>query len=93
MTFSDHEAPIIACPVNRTVNTEPSQAYATMVWTDPQATDNSGQIPTITCDADSGSNFEIGETEVICQAVDPTGNHATCKFTVKVEGNGNWLRR
>ena len=62
-----------------------------MVWTDPQVTDNSGQIPTITCDTNFGSQFRIGETEVTCQAVDPTGNQATCTFTVKIEGNGNWF--
>ena len=82
---------MIVCPVNQTVNTEPSQAYATVVWTDPQVTDNSQQIPTITCDADSGSDFKIGENEVTCRAVDPTGNQATCSFTVKIEGNGNWF--
>ena len=82
---------MIACPGNQTVNTKPSQAYASVVWTDPQMIDNSGQIPTITCDAESGSQFEIGETEVTCQAVDPTGNQATCIFTVKIEGNGNWF--
>ena len=91
MTFADLEAPMIVCPVNQTVNTEPGQAYSTVVWTDPQVTDNSKQIPTITCDADSGSDFKIGENEVTCQAVDPTGNQATCSFTVKIEGNGNWF--
>ena len=62
-----------------------------MVWNNPQVTDNSGQIPTITCDADSGSHFRISETEVTCQAVDPTGNKATCSFTVKIEGNVNFF--
>ena len=82
---------MITCPVNQTVNTQPSQAYATVVWIDPQATDNSGQNLTITCDADSGNDFKIGETEVTCDAVDPTGNQATCTFTVKIEGNANWF--
>ena len=84
---------MIICPVNQTVNTEPSQAYASVVWTDPQVAENSGQIPTITCDADSGSQFRIGESEVTCQAVYPTGNQATCSFTVNIEGNVNWFRR
>ena len=51
-------------------------------------TEKSGQTPTITCCAESGSQFGIGETEVICQIVDSTSNHATCTFTVTVEGNG-----
>ena len=82
---------MITCPANQTLNSKPSQAYASVIWNDPQVTDNSGQIPTITCDADSGSQFRIGETEVVCQAVDPTGNQATCTFSVKIEGNGNWF--
>ena len=77
---------MIACPDNQTVNTKPSQAYATVVWTNPQVTDNSQQNSTITCDANSGDQFEIGETEVTCQAVDPTGNQAICAFTVMIEG-------
>ena len=85
--FKDQEAPVVTCPTNSTVNTDPSKAYATVVYTDPQVNDNSGQIPTITCDVESGSHFGIGETEVICQAVDSTGNQATCTFTVTVEGN------
>ena len=73
---------MIICPDNQ------SQANAIVVWTDPEVADNSGQIHTITCDAESGNQFGIGETEVTCQAVDPTGNQATCMFTVKIEGNG-----
>ena len=88
MTFTDLQVPVIVCPANQTINTDPSQAYATVVYTDPQMNDNSGQIPTITCDVESGDYFGIGETEVICQAVDSFGNQVTCTFTVTVEGNG-----
>ena len=91
MEYADHEAPLFACPANQTVNTEPNQAHATVVWTDPQVTDNSNETTTISCDIESGSSFGIGETEVICQAVDLAGNQATCTFTVKIEGNGNWF--
>ena len=59
-----------------------------MVYNYLQMNDNSVKIPTITCDAESGSHFGIGKTEVICQAMDSAGNHATCTFTVTVEGNG-----
>ena len=86
---TDNEAPVIACPANQTVNTELNQMHATVVWTDPQVSDNSRETPTITCDYKSRSNFGIGNTEVLCQAVDPSGNHETCMFTVKIEGNDN----
>ena len=89
--FIDREAPIVTCPTNLDVNTEPSQANATVVYTNPEVSDNSGQIPTITCDVESGSQFGIGKTEVKCQAVDSAGNQANCTFTVTVEGNDNSL--
>ena len=59
---------------------------AVVVWTVSVATDNSKLIPTVTCNAENGSQFEIGETEVICKAVDQAGNHVTCSFIVDVKG-------
>ena len=86
MKCTDHEAPVVICPANQTLNTAPSQMYAAVIWADPKVTDNSGENLTLSCDFESGSNFEIGETEVICQAMDPAGNCGTCLFTVKIEG-------
>ena len=86
MTFIDNEAPVVACPVNQTVNTDVSQAHATVVWETPEVTDNSAKSPTITCSIESGSEFGIGETEVICLAVDLGGNRGACSFTVTVLG-------
>ena len=77
---------MIVCPANQTVNTEVNQKCATVVFIDPQVTDNSGQISTITCDVESGSLFRIGLTEVMCQASDQAGNLGTCVFTVQIEG-------
>ena len=86
ITFPDNEAPVVVCPGNKTANTEPRLANATVVWTDPQVTDNSAQFCTITCNVESESQFEIGETEVICQAVDLSGNRGVCSFAVVVLG-------
>ena len=55
-----------------------------MVWADPVATDNSKLTPTVTCNAQYRSPFEIGETEVMCQALDQAGNQATCSFIIDV---------
>ena len=60
---------------------------AVVKWSDPEATDNSGQNSTFTCSVESGSRFEIGQTEVTCQASDPYGNQANCSFTVEIQGN------
>ena len=59
---------------------------AMVVWTDPVATDNSAVAPTVTCHAENGSKFDIGETEVICQAFDQAGNLASCSFIIDVIG-------
>ena len=87
MILTDHEAPNVTCPASQTVHTIPSQAFATVFYTDPQVSDNSGENVCAWCDIESGSQFWIGETDVICKAMDLSGNQAICSFTVKVEGN------
>ena len=77
---------MVACPANQTVKTDASQAYATVVWETPNVTDNAAETPTITCSIEYGSQFEIGEKEVICHAVDLGGNRGACSFTVVVIG-------
>ena len=83
----DNEDPVIhSCPANQTINTVPSQSTAIAVWTDLQATDNSGIKTTITCDLESGNQVHIGQTEVVCEARDPSGNQAICTFVIEVIG-------
>ena len=83
----DVEDPVIlSCPANQTMNTVSSQSTAIAVWTDLKATDNSGIAPSINCSFESGSQFEIGQTEVICEARDPSGNHEICTFIIEVTG-------
>ena len=75
-----------SCPTNQSVETNFGQPTAVVNWTNPEATDNSRKNLTVTCSVESGSKFEIGDTEVTCQAIDPAGNRATCVFTVNIEG-------
>ena len=56
-----------------------------MVWTAPVSTDNSQLTPIVSCNAENGSQFEIDETEVICQAKDSAGNLAKCSFIIDVK--------
>ena len=84
--FTDAEAPAITCPPNQSIETDPRKPTAMVVWTAPLATDNSRLIPTVTCNKENGSQFEIGATEVICQALDRAGNQVTCSFVVNVAG-------
>ena len=84
--FTDTEAPTVFCPTNQTLETDLNKSTALVVWTDLVATDNSKITPTVACNAQNGSQFEIGETEVMCQAVDQAGNLATCSFIIDVVG-------
>ena len=82
--FIDVEAPKICCPSEFSIN---STMTAALIWNRPKTTDNSGQVSTVTCSLESGSQFEIGATEVHCDALDSSGNQATCAFTVQVKGD------
>ena len=83
---TDNEVPTVICPTNQTTETDLNRFTAVVVWTTPVAIDNSKLIPEVTCDKENGSQFAIGETEVMCQARDRAGNQATCSFIVDVAG-------
>ena len=84
---TDTEPPVLICPTNQTLQTDSGQPTAIAFWTGPNATDNSRKNVNITCSTDSGSQREIGQTKVVCEACDLSGNHATCTFTVDIKGN------
>ena len=52
---------------------------------DPFASDNSGNV-SVTCYIRSEAEFTIGQTPVICKAVDGSGNKAHCSVKVIVIG-------
>ena len=83
---TDNEAPAVNCPSNQTIITDLNTSTAVVVWSAPGANDNSELTPTVTCNAENGTQFQIGETEVLCQALDQAGNRATCSFIVDVVG-------
>ena len=56
-----------------------------IIWKDPAISDNSG-IVSVTCNAQSGAELTIGETTITCDAVDGSGNKASCSFQVTVKG-------
>ena len=83
----DIEAPQINCVEDRQVETDKGNSTATVFWQTPDATDNSGKTPTVSCEPQSGSKFIIGNTTVQCEAVDGSGNRAECNFSVYVTGD------
>ena len=57
-----------------------------VVWKTPNATDDSGHHPNVSCNRISGTDFIVGKTTVKCKAVDRSGNSATCRFEIMVTG-------
>ncbi len=69
--------------MNQTVTTEPGKTRP-VEWDQPIAVDNSGESPYVSCDHESGSNFNIGQTPVTCTVSDACGNRNNCTFYVEV---------
>ena len=68
-----------------TVGTDFRIATATVNWTEPTVTDNSGVI-TVMANYNTSHAFPLGNTTVTYIAMDPAGNTETCSFVITVEG-------
>ena len=73
------------CPANITKDTNPGSNEAWVQWEEPTASDNSGLEPAVQRQGGPGF-FPIGETEVVYEAMDASGNIARCAFFVVVLG-------
>ena len=60
---------------------------AKLTWQTPETTDNSGNVPDVSCDPRSKTDFAIGQRVVTCVAVDGSGNKNNCSFLVNVTGD------
>ena len=83
---NDVTPPVITgCPLNAISVTAPSGSnFATAIWTEPTATDNSGVAPTRSRSHAPGSSFPVGTTVVTYRFTDGSGNSDTCQFQVVV---------
>ena len=85
--FTDTEVPVISStPSIQNLNTDAGSPNATVSWTPPTASDNSGEAVTLTSDYSPGDTFPIGTTTVTYTATDCYGNAATSSFDVVVTG-------
>ncbi len=77
------------CPSDINETAEAGKSVKMVTWTNPSASDTTGDDPTIVCTPQSGSDFMIGTHDVICTATDAAGNQATpdCTFEVTVTDN------
>ena len=87
MALSDVEPPVFvdSLPIKITQSTDPGAATATVIWTAPTVTDNSGEA-SVSSDHQSGDSFMIGTTTVTFTVVDTYGNSNTVYFDVIIRG-------
>ena len=69
-----------------TESTDSGNSTALLTWGNLTVIDQSDADFVISCTPKSGSEFPVGITEVVCEAVDSNGNGATCGFSVNVTG-------
>jgi len=79
----DNEPPNIQCPNDVEVTAIQGKCFGRPEWPDIEATDNC-VTATVMCNYQSGDEFPIGTTTVVCRAIDAFGNEAGCEFDVTV---------
>ena len=87
VTVNDNETPAFSTfPADISIDVDYPVTSAVHSWTEPTATDNSGNPVTITQTAGlaSGSAFPLGPTLVTYDAADAAGNTTTQSFTMTV---------
>ena len=88
--ISDVEPPSFgsSCPTGPLVAYAERERFSALVnWTVPGATDNSGEVPTVTSNCYPPRRFSQGTHVITYTALDQSGNNATCTFTIEVTGN------
>ncbi len=87
VTVFDNQAPLITAPANIVVNNNPGVCGATVTYNTPVGTDNCSGVTTFVSGLGSGSLFPIGTTTETYRVTDPSGQTASCSFTVTVIDN------
>jgi hypothetical protein len=82
LTVADPDPPMITCPTNLLVNSDPGQCSAAVSYV-VTATDNCAVVSLVVTPP-SGAVFPKGTNIVTCVASDCGGNTNTCSFTVTV---------
>ncbi|XP_033106624.1 uncharacterized protein LOC117108641 [Anneissia japonica] len=77
-------APQIVCPPAQTTSADSSHYDAFVKYEDANATDSNGVSLPVVCTPASDTLFGVGTTQVMCSAVDGSGNAGTCSFDITV---------
>ena len=88
VTVVDVEAPVITCPANMTMNTDPGACTSSPTFAAPTGTDNcSGATTTQIAGLVSGSALSLGVNTNTFRVTDAGGNSTSCSFTITVNDN------
>ena len=84
--MKDTIPPVISnCPSDQVVAPDAGANMATVSWTEPTATDNSGQVPGLSKSHNPPASFPANSiTRVSYIFYDISGNFDSCAFTVQV---------
>ncbi|XP_063951080.1 mucin-17-like isoform X2 [Lytechinus pictus] len=80
----DDVPPIVTCPASIQQIVIEGSAGTYVTWDPPVVSDNSGTVEFVSSTASSGDLFAVGLSSVTYTYSDPSGNQASCSFTVTV---------
>lgn len=84
VTVRDVQPPSITCPTTVTAITlQPRDTSAVVRYTSPTASDNCPGVVAF-CTPDSGATLPLGETQLVCTAIDLHDNMSTCTSVITV---------
>ncbi|MFK7809908.1 MAG: HYR domain-containing protein, partial [Saprospiraceae bacterium] len=86
IVVEDTQDPVPNCPDDITIDADPTICGYIAAWVLPTATDDCSNVG-ISCTHMPGDTIGIGQTIVVCTAIDAAGNDASCTFTVTVVDN------
>ena len=87
VTVNDTEDPVLTCPADIAVGTDPSVCQAVVTYAAVTVSDNctNGIVPVLQAGLGSGDPFLEGTTVVTYGATDAAGNSSSCSFNVVVD--------
>lgn len=88
LTLEDNLPPSITCPGTQNRNVDASCIYSLEDFTgSATVSDNCDGAPSVSQSPSAGTNLGVGNQVVTLEAMDASGNTATCTFTVSVTDN------
>jgi len=85
VTVDDTEPPVAICPADTTLDKDPGTCFATVIF--PISVTDNCAGPSVIATPPSGSQFQVGITQVEVVATDVAGNVDTCRFNITVNDN------